>query len=472
MSKWKTKNKHIGQIARTVYFCILFAVTFARIFDNSFWGDECFTIRLAKLSLSDMLYATAVDVHPPLYYILVQIGYRLLGNHGYVYHLVSVIPLLITLVLCETVMRKRYGASVSVLFATFSTLLPAAQSYNVEARMYSWTALFVLLAFLAVDRILQRDAWHQYLLFALFSICAAYSHYYALVAVACIYAFLLVRSVFFARKTIAKTIMICVLSGAAYLPWLLKFLLSFQRTAESWWLEQIPNVRDCGRFLFGNDVLAVVWVLVALAVLCNIGKSVKKWERLWFAAGLCAVLGLFLIGEAASYLIRPLFITRYMYDVAAVAWLMLAVGIDRCARVFLQKKEAVICLLVSAVCVAVFLPGYADTVREERRQDAATTAFLEAVSIPEDALILTNSGPHAWTILEYYYPGTRIGETYDMTASLVENQEDCTIVSTCEFSEGELEKMRAAGFVPELYYVGEVGINTTLFVYEIDHEGN
>jgi Tfp pilus assembly protein PilE len=311
------------------------------------------------------------------------------------------------------------------------------------------------------------------------------------------YAFLLVRSVFFARKTILKTIVICMLSGAAYLPWLLKFLLSFQRTAASWWLEAVPNARDCGRFLFGNDVLFAVWVLVVLAVLCNIGKSVKKRERLWFAAGLCAVLGLFFTGEAASYLIRPLFITRYMYDVAPVAWLMLAVGIRRCVRAggaprghdvscyatplgrervasdsLFKKREAAVCVLIAAVCAAVFIPEYVDTIREERRQDAATTAFLEAVSIPEDSLILTNSGPHAWTILEYYYPGTRIGESYDMTSSLVENQEDCTIISTYEFSESELEEMRLAGFTPELYYVGEVGINTKLFVYETGNEGN
>jgi hypothetical protein len=215
-------------------------------------------------------------------------------------------------------------------------------------------------------------------------------------------------------------------------------------------------------------------------VLCNIGKSIKKRERLWFAAGLCAVLGLFFIGEAASYLIRPLFITRYMYDVALVAWLMLAVGINRCVRAgcapcghdLFQKKEAAVCVLIAAACAAVFIPEYVDTIREERRQDAATTAFLEEVSIPEDSLILTNSGPHAWTILEYYYPGTRIGETYDMTSSLVENQEVCTILSTYEFSESEFEEMRLAGFTPELYYVGEVGINTTLFVYEIENEEN
>ena len=42
-------------------------IGFMRCFDNAFWGDEGYTIRLAKMSLKDMIYATAGDVHPPLY---------------------------------------------------------------------------------------------------------------------------------------------------------------------------------------------------------------------------------------------------------------------------------------------------------------------------------------------------------------------------------------------------------------------
>lgn len=57
-----------------VYAFLLFLMNFIRIFDNAFWGDEGFSIRLAQMTVGDMA-ATAADVHPPLYYLFVQLLY-------------------------------------------------------------------------------------------------------------------------------------------------------------------------------------------------------------------------------------------------------------------------------------------------------------------------------------------------------------------------------------------------------------
>ena len=59
---------------------VLFGLHFARIFDNNFWGDEGFSIRLARQTIPEMLESTAEDVHPPLYYLILMGFNRLLGN--------------------------------------------------------------------------------------------------------------------------------------------------------------------------------------------------------------------------------------------------------------------------------------------------------------------------------------------------------------------------------------------------------
>ena len=74
-----------------LYALVLFAMHFVRIFDNSFWGDEGFSIGLAQMNVFEMLQVTAADNHPPLYYLFTQLLYHLLGNHGYVYHLSALI---------------------------------------------------------------------------------------------------------------------------------------------------------------------------------------------------------------------------------------------------------------------------------------------------------------------------------------------------------------------------------------------
>lgn len=470
MSKWKIKNKNIGQILFGLYACVLFIGTAVRIFDNAFWGDECFTIRMAHLSLKDMFYATSVDVHPPLYYVLVQAGYHLLGNHGYVYHLVSVIPLLVTLILCMTLIQKRFGAITGVLFATFSAAFPAAMVYNLEARMYSWAALFVLLSFLKVDDILKRGRWIDYILFALYAVLAAYTHYYAMIAVAFFYLFLLVRVFFSQHGQIIRMIAVCIGTVIAYLPWIIKFLLSFQRTAQSWWLDSIPAVRDCGEFLFGNDVIAIAFLAVLVVLLANVGKQVEKEIRLWTGAGVCAIAGLLLTGKLASYLIRPLFITRYMYVAASVAWLILAVGTSYVLKLILQSRATFVGILISAAFVCGFAPAYIAEYKEEVSLDTATAEFTKNVRLPENELILTDSGPHAWTILEYYYPTARIGETYDMVSSIDENQSDCTVIVTELLDDSTLSAISDLGFEAEQIYAGELGIRSKLYVYRVTKE--
>lgn len=470
MSKWKMNRPHVGQIMFILYLCVLFAGTFIRIFDNSFWGDEAFTIRMTHLNFKDMLYATSVDVHPPLYYMFEQMAFHLLGNYGYVYHLVSVVPLLITLVLCATTFQKRYGIVASLLFATFCAVFPAAIVYNVEARMYSWAAFFVLLCFVKVSDILKKGDWWSYILFALFAVAAAYTHYYAMIAVAFFYFFLLVRAIFFCRAQFVKIFVVSMGTIVAYIPWAVKFLLSFQRTAQSWWLQSIPGIRDCGLFLFGYDAIVIFFLLVVFLLVSGLWVSTTKEERLWISYGVGAIAGLLLCGEVASYLIRPLFITRYMYNVAAVAWLILAIGISRIVKCFAgvrEKRALTVGVILCAITIGIFTPNYIAEHKEEKRMDAATQAFLEHVKLPEDELILTNSGPHGWTVLEYYYPTARVGETYDMVASIKENQSDCTVMSTITFSDTEILDLEQLGFDVEEMYEGEVGCRTILYVYKV-----
>ena len=42
-----------------LYALVLFAMHFVRIFDNSFWGDEGFSIGLAQMNVFEMLQVTA-----------------------------------------------------------------------------------------------------------------------------------------------------------------------------------------------------------------------------------------------------------------------------------------------------------------------------------------------------------------------------------------------------------------------------
>lgn len=58
-----------------LYAFILLVCNAVRALDNVFWTDEVYSINMAQMSFSQMIATTALDVHPPLYYILLQIYY-------------------------------------------------------------------------------------------------------------------------------------------------------------------------------------------------------------------------------------------------------------------------------------------------------------------------------------------------------------------------------------------------------------
>ena len=125
----------------------LISLNAARVSDMNFWGDECFSINLARMHFDEMLKATAADVHPPLYYAWLMLLISVLGDSAWVIRLSAFIPYVLTVIFGLTIIRKEFGKRVSVLFITFCSITDMAIKYNVEARMYSFAALMVLLSF-------------------------------------------------------------------------------------------------------------------------------------------------------------------------------------------------------------------------------------------------------------------------------------------------------------------------------------
>ncbi|WP_420302227.1 glycosyltransferase family 39 protein [Blautia obeum] len=103
-----------------------------------------------------MINATANDVHPPLHYFLIQLMYHIFGNKGFAYHLSGFIPYVFLLIIICSYIRKRFGMLTAFFMVTMCSLMKEAVRYNVEARMYSMGALFVLLAFLALYEIIKK----------------------------------------------------------------------------------------------------------------------------------------------------------------------------------------------------------------------------------------------------------------------------------------------------------------------------
>lgn len=406
------------------------ALTLARCFNNSFWGDEGWSIRLANQSLSQMIASTASDVHPPLYYLWLMLFRQAFGNVGFAYHFASVAAYILIVLFFATAYRREFGAEASVVAIVCATLLDNAVTYNLEVRMYSLASLMVLLSFWEMYRIIRKGGQGGWVLLALFSLGAAYTHYYGLVIVSSFYLILLVRSIWRRCEDIPRWLMSAGLAIVGYLPWLRILLGSFERTREDFWMTERPGVRECLEFVFARPW--VLWAFIVLACLLFLYDSgmlrVKKerddaqdgstysvcfnrhafsWQHMTtvptVASALLTLAFTIAVGEVTSIVIRPMFLTRYLFPLTSVIWFCLGACLS---RTYLKKLWAA--LLVATLLIAT-CPNVRQTIADERSRGLSTAEVQAAVasatgesSMPH---IYTNDTFLDWTLLDYYYPG-------------------------------------------------------------------
>lgn len=449
-----------------LYSLILFGMHFIRIFDSSFWGDEGYTIQLAQMSFVKMCITTAKDVHPPLYYFFTQILYHILGNHGYTYHLSAVLPYGMILVLACTVIRKWFGLIPAAVVVTFSSVTDVSICYNVEARMYSLGALFVLIAYLSLYQIFHRGHSVDWVLFSVSSLCAAYTHYYALISVAFFYLTLiaLIRK----DNTIWKKILITyAVAVAVYLPWFFVLLKSFVRTADSWWSTDIPSLRNCVGFFFNPSwtfgFFFIAFALFLFQAIKNRSSVFFTPDMLWIFSGILSAAGTSAVGLGLSYAIRPFFLLRYLFPLTAVIYLVFGFLLSK-----IRWRNLLSVLLIAGVLIC-NVPYYYQVLQSEKEIDSSTSHCLELVSPASDSIIYTTYYHLDWTGIDYYFPGIShsLIEQTDFLSTLDSSHSELWYFLQNELSEADQIAASSHGYTCNNPYNGMFADGTYYYVYEL-----
>ncbi len=486
----------VSIIALVIYACVLFGMQLVRIGDVAFWSDEAFSIKLSRLDVPGMISATASDVHPPLYYLWLKLLVCIFGEHFFVYNLSALIPFGISLVFTLTFIRRTFGNLASALFMTCISLMPYAFAYNMEARMYTLAALFLLVCFYLVFRLIVRPSWGNWMLLALASVGAAYSHYYAMLAAAMLYLGLLVLMIS-RRRGITRWLASAALAVLLYVPWLSVLLTTFSRTASDWWSQSIPSVKDCLVPLLGNMwVIAVaIFVVMVLDFLKVSGlvriealgsshassNSVRRLrlgriERpldsilIWALIGMLGVFGTMLVGIGVSYIIRPLFLVRFMFPAMYIFWLVFSVAVSR-----LWAPKAATAILM-ALLILNGVSNYIVQLDGEKALAGETSRILESVS-PEQGDGFISNNVHLSSMIGAYYPeGSRkLAEDHAQLLQSIEAIEVPTwVFSVYEIPAQDIDMLASKGV--DLRYVangafGEKEI-PEVFIYRAERLGD
>ncbi len=196
---------------------LAFALRTIRLDFQPLWWDEGYSVYFASMSLPEMVEATSLDIHPPLYYALLHSWIALAGSSPVALRIFSAVIGTITLPLLYHFARLLAGEKTAFVSALLLAFSPFHVYYSQEVRMYGLVTLLGLGATSALLLVLRgkRAVVPLYILLLALTL---YTQYYAvLLILAHTAAILLLRPKSKIQLGVALGALFCSL--LLYLPW-------------------------------------------------------------------------------------------------------------------------------------------------------------------------------------------------------------------------------------------------------------
>ncbi len=312
-------------MSRTRIFWILISIVMIGIAFRSFqltgrsmWFDEAFSWRLIQFPFSEMIARDAADVHPPLYYIVLQGWAYVFGSSLFAIRSFSVASAAVSLVgaylfAAYAFRSKRAG----IYAATVLALSPWAISYGWEARMYPLGMVFAVFSSFALLHGLREKSFWWFGAYGVLAAALAYTHYFGFFTIASHALFVLAVLVKSTRWRIgelmhAKIFWASILAACfallLYVPWIPTFLEQRAQVQASYWVPplSITSVPDTFYQLFvpstglvpHHGYILIVSLFPLAGTLLLWAYSIvrfKKSDGVWFTVVLAVIPMLFAI---------------------------------------------------------------------------------------------------------------------------------------------------------------------------------
>ncbi len=310
------KNIWFGFIFVFSALLYLYNITFSNI-----WIDEAFTKALVKHSFGAITGLIKNDFHPPLYFYALKVFVFIFGISIFTIRLFSTLGVLATILLGYITGQRVFGKSGALYLCLLIATLPMLASYAHEARMYTWGAFAVTGVFLYAVLFLQSNKKNDLFLLMLFSLIAAYIHYYGLLAAFWANVFVSVYLFVKKNKNFRIHLLYSFITVLLYLPWIAVMLSQTRKVMQSFWVPALSwqTVSACLFSPFAPKIWLTPFMLFAIIIY---GLAVWMVYRTFImrkeGQGITLGLSLFIFGAvylsaaAVSWFFRPILYMRYI----------------------------------------------------------------------------------------------------------------------------------------------------------------
>jgi uncharacterized membrane protein len=142
MSYFKHRPLKINAIHWVLFFSLIgFGLRLYHLSFQPLWGDEGWSFYFAGQSLPALLALTALDIHPPLYYVLLKGWLSIAGFDPETARFFSVVAGTALIPLVAVLGQRLLGRRVGGVSAGIVAVMPIAIYYSQEVRMYGLVTL-------------------------------------------------------------------------------------------------------------------------------------------------------------------------------------------------------------------------------------------------------------------------------------------------------------------------------------------
>jgi len=295
----------------------LFSKTPLYFFTQSLWRDEAFSYFLAKKNIFEIIFLTAKDFNPPLYYLLLHFWIKIFGESEIALRSLSLVFYWFTIYLIFLFLNEILKIKEKLFLFLFLFLFvvnPLFLYYAFEARMYTLLAFFSIWSSYAF----LKENKKQYLIASFFGL---FTHYFM------IFVFISQLITYFLFKKKLKKFQLKLFFYPAFLIFLWFIFVFFQKEkllSGDFWINK-PNffiIKNLTGILFTGfekyfgfsypkmELLSfIITSLIILALLIKINKKIEK-DIIFFYLFLNGFV-IPLIIVLISYF-KPIFLPRYL----------------------------------------------------------------------------------------------------------------------------------------------------------------
>lgn len=296
--------------------------------NQSVWFDESYSIMIAKKPLAEMFRLTALDTHPPLYYLILKMWGSLFGWSEIALRSLGIIFMSGATFFSIKIVKKIFGNKSAIVTLLFLILAPFLLRYGFEIRMYSLASFIGIAAtFILLNALEEKDTKKAYRLWIVYGFLVAtgvYALYYTVFIWLTHLIWLIIRSVR-NKENLLKTkwLKSYLLSFLLFLPWLPNFINQLTNGAlapitqpmnlsniigvisfsflykPSWQIDAIESILIIFVFLY--------LTYMSISAFRIVNKSKKEYLLLFAMYFILPLIYFAIIG-----LFRPMYVERYL----------------------------------------------------------------------------------------------------------------------------------------------------------------